>query len=247
MVSYAPEDKKQIMKVNVEGTTNVVNLCLDNHIKLLYVSSVAALGNNIKGNLITEKSQWIWDSGKSNYSISKYEAEREVWRGIAEGLKAVIINPSVVIGISNGRSESNKIFEMLEKGIVFSPTGSAGFVNVEDVIKIMVQLMSRPDVLGHSFILNESNISYKELFHKYSLLTDRPAPKYTVNKSLMEIAWRTVAFLKSFGIKRFGLTKEIALASVRTNSYSNQKIVKTLDYSFKSLDKSLEEIHSSFL
>ncbi len=245
MVSYASEDKKQLMKVNVEGTTNIVNLCLDKQVKLLYMSSVAALGNNVKGVPVNENNYWAWNKHKSTYSISKYEAEREVWRGIAEGLDAVIVNPSIVIGISQGRSESNKIFELLEKGLNFYPPGSAGFVNVEDVAKITTQLISRPEVFGSAFILNESNISYKELFLKYALLTGKPAPKHVANKGLMEIAWRMVAILRAFGIKRFGLTKEIAQASVKKNLYSNQKIVETLHYSFKSLDKSLEEIHSS--
>jgi nucleoside-diphosphate-sugar epimerase len=245
MVSYASEDKKQLMKVNVEGTTHIVNLCLEKQVKLVYVSSVAALGNNLKGKAITEKDYWEWDRHKSNYSISKYEAEREVWRGIAEGLQAVIVNPSVVIGVSHGRSESSKIFKLLEKGLNFYPSGSLGFVNVEDVVKIMIQLMAKPDAYGNAYLLNESNISYKELFLKYALLSGKPAPKYVANKSLMGIAWRLVAILKAFGIKRFELTKEIAQASVRKNSYSNKKIVETLSYSFKSLDQSLEEIHCS--
>lgn len=245
LVSYASEDKKQLMKVNVGGTTHIVNLCQDKQVKLVYVSSVAALGNNVKGKVITEDTKWEWSKHKSNYSISKYEAEREVWRGIAEGLQAVIVNPSVVIGVSHGRSESNKIFELLEKGLNFYPPGSTGFVNVEDVAKIMTHLMSRPDVFGNAFILNESNVSYKELFLKYASFTGKRARKHVANKGLMETAWRLAALLKAFGIKRIGLTKEIAKASIKKNSYSNQKITATLNYSFKPLDKSLEEIHSS--
>lgn len=245
LVSYLSEDKKKIMKVNVEGTIHIVNLCLDCKVKLIYVSSVAALGDNEKGRDINEKSYWVWNKHKSRYSISKYEAEREVWRGIAEGLSAIIVNPSVVIGVSNGKSESGRIFELLEKGLNFYPCGSAGFVNVNDVATIMVELMSRPDALGNAYILNERNISYKELFTRYSILTGNPPPKYRIDKSLMGFAWRIVSLFRAFGIKRFGLTKEVALASIKKNTYSNQKIIKTLNYSFKPLEKSLEEIHSS--
>jgi nucleoside-diphosphate-sugar epimerase len=245
LVSYRSEDKKRVMKVNVEGTTHIVNLCLDYKVKLAYVSSVAALGDNEKGKAINEKTYWMWDKHKSAYSISKYEAEREVWRGIAEGLSAVIVNPSVVIGVSNGKSESGKIFELLEKGLNFYPPGSAGFVNVKDVARIMIELMSRPDALGKAFILNERNISYKELFIKYSSLTGNPPPKYALNKGLMEVAWRLVSISRAIGIKRFGLTKEIAQASIKKSSYSSKKIIETLNYSFIPLEKSLEEIHSS--
>lgn len=245
LVSYAPEDKKQLFKTNVEGTTHIVNLCQDFHARLLYVSSVAALGNNEKDNIISEKTHWLWSKTRSSYSISKYEAEREVWRGIAEGLNAVIVNPSIVIGPSNGNSESGKIFNLLEKGLNFYPTGSAGFVDVQDVVEIMIMLMEKVSIKGESFILNATNISYRELFSKYSILLKKKPPKYKANQSRMLLAWRFVAIAKFFGIKRFGLTKEIALASVKKNAYSNQKIINALNYSFKPLEKSLEEIHFS--
>lgn len=245
LVSYAPEDKNKISKINIEGTTYIVNLCQDFQVRLLYVSSVAALGDNEKNKLITEKTHWVWNKSKSNYSISKYEAEREVWRGIAEGLDAVIVNPSIIIGPSNGKSESGRIFELLEKDLIIYPKGSAGFIDVEDVVNLMITLMERVDISGESFILNATNISYQELFAKYSKIIGKKAPKYKADKVLMGLAWRGVTILKLFGIRRFALTKEIALASLKKNIYSNQKIVDTLGYSFKTLDKSLEEIHSS--
>lgn len=245
LVSYDPADKKQLFKTNVEGTTHIVNLCQDYQVRLLYVSSVAALGDNERNKVITERTHWVWNKTKSRYSISKYEAEREVWRGIAEGLNAVIINPSIVIGPSKGESESGRIFELLEKGLNFYPTGSAGFIDVDDVVKIMITLMKKVDIIGESFILNAINISYRELFAEYSILIGKKPPKHSANQGLMELAWRFVAVFKLFGIKRFGLTKEIALASIKKNVYSNQRIVETLDYSFKALDKSLKEIHSA--
>ncbi len=244
LVSYDPEDKKQVFKTNVEGTTHIVNLCQDYQARLLYVSSVAALGNNEKNKVITEKTHWEWSKTKSSYSISKYEAEREVWRGIAEGLDAVIVNPSIVIGPSNEKSESGRIFNLLEKGLNFYPTGSAGFVDVQDVVEIIIALMEKVHITGESFILNATNISYQELFSKYSILLEKKPPKYSANQCRMQLAWRFTAIAKLFGINRFGLTKEIALASVKKNEYSNLKILDTLNYSFKPLEKSLEEIHS---
>jgi nucleoside-diphosphate-sugar epimerase len=245
LVSYDPKDKKQLFKTNVEGTTHIVNLCQDYQVRLIYVSSVAALGNNEKNKVITERTHWVWSKTKSSYSISKYEAEREVWRGIAEGLNAVIVNPSIVIGPSNGKSESGRIFKLLEKGLNFYPTGSAGFVDVEDVVKIMIALMEKVDITESSFILNATNVSYHELFSKYALISGKKPPKYRANQRLMGLAWRFVAICNLLGIKHFGLTKEIALASVKKNAYSNQKIIELLDYSFKPLEKSLEDIHSS--
>ena len=99
MVSFHEKDNRKMMEINVKGTANVVNAALHHKIeKLCYVSSIAALGRPDANELATEETPWK-DSDKSTaYSISKYKAELEVWRGIEEGLNAVIVNPSVILG-----------------------------------------------------------------------------------------------------------------------------------------------------
>lgn len=245
MVSYVSSDKKQLMRTNVEGTTHIVNLCYDHSCRLVYVSSVAALGDNERGKFISEKTPWTWSKEKSNYSISKYEAEREVWRGMSEGLDAVIVNPSVVIGASIEPSESGRIFELLDKDISFYPSGSTGFVDVEDVAKIMIELMGRPDISEENFIINNENLSYQELFSKYAQVSEKKAPVYLANKTVLGFVWYLSSFVKTLGLRKKGITKEVARASSRNAFYSNQKIVDRLQYSFKSLKTSLQEIHSS--
>ena len=80
-------------RINVKGTSNIINACLENNIKKLgFVSSVAAIGR--KGNgIYSESNNWVESGDNSYYAISKYKAENEVWRGIQEGLNAVITNP----------------------------------------------------------------------------------------------------------------------------------------------------------
>lgn len=244
-VSYVSSDKKQLMRVNIEGTTHIVNLCLANACRLVHVSSIAALGDDEKGKTITEKTPWVWNKEKSNYSISKYEAEREVWRGISEGLDAVIVNPSVVIGASLEQSESGKIFELLEKGLSFYPAGGTGFVDVEDVVTIMIKLMNDRNLSGEGFIINTENLSYQELFSRYAQVSQKKAPAHLANKTVLGIAWRLLYLTRLFGIKSIGITKEMAQASSKKSSYSNKKILDTLQYSFKPLQESFQEIHSS--
>lgn len=246
LVSYEAADKKQLMKVNAQGTAHIVNLCLLHQARLLYLSSVAALGNSEKGQAISEKTQWEWDKNKNNYSISKYEAEREVWRGMSEGLNAVILNPSIVIGPFKEYAESGKIFELLEKGFLFYPSGSTGFVDVDDLINIMKTLMNRTDISEERFIINAVNISYKKFFTKYAKITGKKAPKYLAGKNRLAIAWRFLKALKILGIKKSGITKEVAQASSKKSHYSNKKISTLLQYSFKPFNKSLTEIHASF-
>ena len=102
IVSFDPKDKDHLLKINIEGTANVVNACIDAGVKkLVHVSSVAALGRIRKGETVTEKMNWTEETSNSIYGKSKYLGELEVWRGIGEGLQAVIVNPTVIFGGDN--------------------------------------------------------------------------------------------------------------------------------------------------
>lgn len=240
MVSFDPADRKELMKVNVEGTTHIVNHCLKKKARLLYVSSVAALGDRKDGKYITEKSKWEWSPKQSAYSISKFEAEREVWRGMAEGLDGVIVNPTVVIGADD--TNAKQIFTLVENGLKYYPTGSTGFVDVEDLVSIMIQLMESPEISGTNFLINNVNLSYQELFKKYAIIVNKPAPSIPTNRYLLSVAWRTQLVLSRLGLSKAKLTKDIARTALKKNVYSNEKIIKTLDYVFKPLELSLKEI-----
>jgi len=241
MVSFDPADREKLMKVNVEGTTHIVNLCLDKKARLIYVSSVAALGDGKDSRFINEKSKWEWNPKQSAYSISKFEAEREVWRGIAEGLDAVIVNPTVVIGAEDNANAS-QLFSLIEKGLKYYPTGSTGFVDVEDLASIMIRLMNSPEIKETNFLINNVNLSYQELFTKYATIIKKNPPSIPTSRYLLAFAWRAQKLLSLLGLSKSKLTKDVARSSVKKNVYSNEKITKTLNYVFKPLDLSLEEI-----
>ena len=96
LVSFNPKDEDKLYQNNIIGTANVVNIALSKNIKkLCYVSSIAALGNGTEHNLIVnEETERNNEAIRSDYSISKFGAEMEVWRGFQEGLEVVI--PQVV-------------------------------------------------------------------------------------------------------------------------------------------------------
>ena len=99
LVSFNNHDRKKMMDANVRGTANIVNAALINNIeKLCFVSSIAAFGKHEDNLIIDEQTPRSPSQKRSVYSLSKYKAELEVWRGIAEGLEAVIVNPSVILG-----------------------------------------------------------------------------------------------------------------------------------------------------
>ena len=242
VVSFDPSDKKNLMTVNVEGTRNMVNAALRCNIKkFCHGSSIAALGRALEGEAINEDSPWTLSKNNSVYSISKHEAEMEVWRGIAEGLNATIVNPSLILGAGRWNTGSCELFNTIAKGFPFYTTGINGFVDVKDVVRAMMTLMEN-NRFGQRYCLNGALISYKELF---SLMADNfkvKAPHIKVGKALSEVAWRVFWIIGKLQGKKPLITKETARTSTRKYSYSSEKIIKELDFRFTPIEQSVKEI-----
>lgn len=246
VISYQKQDKELMNRVNIEGTQNIVNLCLEYKARLVHVSSIAALGTNKLDLPVSEKDKWEFDRKMSKYALSKYKSELEVWRGIVEGLDAIIVNPSLIMGKSAGKKGSGVLFDLVNKGLSIYTTGHIGIVDVEDVAKAMRILMERTDIHSERFILNSSNISNKKLLEKIATLLDKKTPSIKASPLLLEIGWR-LAQLKAFfnGISPT-LTKETAQAASSKLIYSNEKIVQAINLSFKPLDQTLKEIAQTY-
>ena len=240
-VSFNAKDKKQLFKVNIEGTANIVNLCLENNIRLLHVSSVAALGDAKKDQLITEKDFWEYQAHPQNYSVSKYEGEMEVWRGIAEGLDAIIVNPSLIIGKSVGYEGSGAIFKLVKEGLKFYTDGAIGIVDVEDVAKCMILLMAG-EYSEERYILNADNLLYKDFFAEIAKAFGVKTPEIEAKPWMLGMAWRAAKFASIFTGKAPELTKETARSSFAKSYYSNKKIKEALKFSFKPVNQTIVEV-----
>ncbi|MDP5168938.1 MAG: NAD-dependent epimerase/dehydratase family protein [Bacteroidia bacterium] len=178
MVSFWKKDADRIMKVNGEGTANVVEACKDAGIRLIHVSSIAALGSVPKGAFVTEDTEWLPGEKRSAYAKSKYLAEREVIRGIAEGLVAQLVNPSVIIGPTHNWQEgTGKMFSIVDKGLSFYNPGSNGFVGVEDVARAIILVLQHDELEnGAQFLLNAENLSFRELFTHIAISLGKKPP-----------------------------------------------------------------------
>lgn len=244
-VSMEPADHQKLQRINAEGTANIVNLCLEKKVdKLLHVSSVAALGKAKDNQLITEADHWVPDH-QYGYSISKYAGEMEVWRGVAEGLKAVIVNPSIIIGKNSGPDGSAQLFEVVRKGLTFYSSGSCGFVDVEDTAKIMIQLM-KSDIEAERFIISSENYTYRNLFTEIALSLGLKPPTRKARPWMLAIAWRLVSFISLLNGKRYGITKYTAYNALQRQDFSNEKVVKATGIKFKPVNQSIAEICSAF-
>ncbi len=244
IVSFDPKDKSQLLKINIEGTSNVVNLCLENDARLVHVSSVAALGIAGKGGLITEKDFWEYDAKANSYAISKYEGEMEVWRGIAEGLDAVIVNPSVIIGTRAGFKGSGAIFKLLKNGLSYYTKGATGIVDVEDVAKSMIALMNS-DISNERFTISGENYQYQQFFGEIAKGFSVKAPAKEAKPWMLGIAWRAAKFAALFTKKPAALTRDAARSSLNESLYSNEKIINTIGIKFKPLKQSIQEVCNS--
>ena len=241
MVSFDPKDKAKLLKINIEGTSNVVNLCQEFGIRLLHVSSVAALGNAKKGELITEKDFWEYDAKAHSYAISKYEAEMEVWRGIAEGLDAVIVNPSVIIGAAAGVKGSGAIFKLVKDGLSFYTKGATGLVDVEDVAASMIALMNSKESAAR-FTISAENYHYEHFFAEIARGLGVKAPAKEAKPWMLGIAWRAAKLASVFTGKAPALTSDAARSSLNESLYSNEKIKHTINITFKPMKQSISEI-----
>jgi nucleoside-diphosphate-sugar epimerase len=233
LVSFDAKDRDKIMRANVEGTTNVVNACLYKGVrKLVYVSSVAALGKALEGTVIDEKTEWEDSANNSAYALSKMLAEREVWRGFEEGLQVAIVNPTIVIAYAKNDpwQSSSSFFPMIKKGLKFYTNGVNGFVGADDVAKVLLLLMER-EINGERFILSAGNHSYREVFTWMANALGVAAPTIEVKPWMSGLAWRFFAFAKFFGIKPL-VTKETTRSALMNSNYDACKVQRVLDFQF---------------
>jgi nucleoside-diphosphate-sugar epimerase len=242
MISFKTADRKRMLKVNVEGTAILVNICLENKVrKLVHASSISAIGQSKMGGLINETDQWQFTKKESRYAISKYESELEVNRGVAEGLNAVIVNPSVIIGKNAGITGSGQLFETVKKGLKFYPSGGCGLVDVEDVVRTMIALMES-NISAERYILNSENFSYRDLFTSIAKAYGLTPPKFKLYSWMLKSGFLLSSMARAITGNDYGLTRELVNSASKTTKYSNQKISEALGISFKPIRQSITEI-----
>ena len=247
-ISFNPDDEDKLRKVNIEGTANIVNFCIDKKVKkLCHVSSIAALGDLVPNeakpinNTITEETEWNPEFSHSDYAISKYGAEMEVWRGFQEGLQVVIVNPGVILGPGFWNQGSGVIFSTVKKGFPFYTNGTSAYVSVIDVVTIMHQLL-HSDCSGERFILISENYTYKNILSAIAKNIGAKTPTIKAKPWLLNLAWRFDWFSsKVFRTKR-KLSKHSILSLQSTALFSNEKIKNQLDYSFRDINNYLNEL-----
>ena len=238
-ISFDPSRYETLRRVNIRGTANIVNLCINNKIKkLCHVSSVATLGYNIKE--IDENNYWDGNKHKSAYAISKYGAEMEVWRGVQEGVKSVIINPGVIIGPGFSKSAFGTIIKMVTNKKRFHTCGKTGYVDVRDIANIMIRLMNSK-IENERYILVNKNLSYKKVIDMVSSNLGMKNKSTFISKSKLKIALVFDLVSSKFFNKERKLSKALCKTLTRNFNYSSKKIKKDLNFEFTSILETFEK------
>jgi nucleoside-diphosphate-sugar epimerase len=247
MLAFGGNSFQKMLKINVEGTANVVNVALSLGVKkLLYVSSITALGKSKDNSPIDESGDWETAPMESQYGHTKYLGELEIWRGIAEGLDAVIINPSTILGAGRWADGSIQIFHQVARGVPFYPTGSNGFVDVRDVVRVAIMLMDSPATSGERYVINAVNRSFKELMTQIATELGQKPPAIPVTDF-----WKTI----SIGYDKVRslltgseavITREVLSISSHPYTYNDSKLRETLGFSYLPFEQTINETVAAY-
>jgi nucleoside-diphosphate-sugar epimerase len=232
IVSFHREDKRKMLEINALGTANIVNACLEYQVsRLCHVSSISALGDPRDGEPIDESRHWSKNTSPSPYSYSKFRGEMEVWRGINEGLQAVIVNPSIIIGPGMWYGSWEGIFKQVYRGLNYYPTGASGYIDVRDVVKIMISL-TESDISGERYILSAENLAHQEVLDYLAEAMKRPLPARPLTPLLKRIACHAERLRSLFTGRQPRITRQSMKSSTAVTSYSSDKIMQALSPAF---------------
>ena len=248
-ISFEPDKYRRLRIINIEGTANIVNLCISHKVKkLCYVSSIAAIGHNPKPEtLITENTAWNPEEDNSVYAITKYGAELEVWRGSQEGLDVVIVNPGIILGPGYWHGGgSGSLFKSIYKGRNYYTKGGSAYVDVYDVVDVMQRLMEST-IKNEGFIVISDNLLFKYFNFKVAKALGISTSAKQIKPWQLQIAWR-LDWLnhKLFG-KRRKLSKQLAKTINKVTNHDNSKVKDALGFNFSPVDDSIEKVSALFL
>ncbi|MGV3540234.1 MAG: NAD-dependent epimerase/dehydratase family protein [Rufibacter sp.] len=239
-VSYSPQDSDWLQQINAEGTANIVDACLENpEVRLCHVSSIAAINRAKNDTVINEDAKWDAGVERSTYAVSKFYAEMEVWRGISEGLKAVIVNPSIVLGPADWSRSSTQLFKYVADERPFYTQGFANFVDVRDVVEAIMQLM-QGGFWGERFILNGHQTSYLSFFQQVAQQFGKKVPNIKVPNWMAEIIWRVESVRGLLTRAKPLITKETARIAKQEHFYSNAKVKAATGMKFRPLEETVQ-------
>jgi dihydroflavonol-4-reductase len=247
IVTFDPRSFKKMISTAMEGTANLVNVALDNHVsKFVHISSIAAIGRRRKEERISEINIFSKSQYDTTYGLSKFLAEQEVWRGHAEGLNTTILNPSMILGAGRWQDSSLQIFRKVYEGMRYYPSGLTGWVDVRDVADAVLKSLTT-DFNGQRYIISAENHSYQSVFEKIANVLQVNPPASALKPRMSQIVWRLEALRSWILNKKPVITKETVESMSAHSEYSNKKSIEDLKLFYIPFEKTIEESCKVFL
>jgi len=242
IVTFWKKRREELFRVNVDGTANVVNACLESGIPwLIHTSSVAAIGRDAKKPAVSEDNEWTDGPNNSQYAISKHLAEMEVWRGREEGLKASMVNPGVILGEGDWTKGSCRLMKKIMDGMPYYTDAQNGYVDVLDVADGLLALYEK-QIDGERFILVGENLEAKTFISTGAEVFGNDAPTTKVSPWMLGIAWRLNSISSLFTKKEPLITKETANTGSHRYSYSTEKSKEILGIQYHTIRETFERL-----
>jgi dihydroflavonol-4-reductase len=241
-ISFQSKDKPKLENVNIQGTANVVDAAMQCGVKkVVYVSSVAALGRADLEGLISEETPWKNSPVNTHYAVTKQAGEREVWRGSEEGLEVLVVNPGLIIGYGDWTTGTGKIVKRIAEGQSFYTDGCNGWIDVRDAARAMIDL-DEAGIHGEKFILIGQNVDFKSAFADMANHLGSKAPTIKAGPMLMRLAVWSEKFVSLFSGNEPLVTPETIMTASLQSRYDNSKIKNRIGFQFTPFEDTLQEV-----
>lgn len=243
IVSISSKYLQNVYDVNVTGTANIVKMCLKYKVKrLIHISSVHAIPEKANRALISEASIFHSDNVVGLYAKTKAEATAIVLNSVNEGLDAIVIQPSGIIGpYDYGRGHTTQLIaDYLEGRLTASIKGGYDFVDVRDVADGVIASVEKGRS-GECYILSNKYITVEDLLNLLSEISGNRRIK-TILPLLFARITAPLSELYYKLLRQPPLYTRYSLYTLSSNShFSHEKACKELGYAPRDIKKTLQD------
>lgn len=245
-VTFSRSNASQLVRDNVTITAAIVEAMRRSQADLLiHTSSIAALDSNHK--VIDESCLISSLSGRSPYAISKFYSESEIEKGRINGLKAIIVEPSVILGSGSWNMKHiSGLFKMISRGMPLTFSGVTGYVDVVDVARAMVTLESEPNAIGQRYIISSDNLSYQQLFGSIARGLGRKRRSVKVSDRLLRSLSKITQKLERLALPT--VVDSTTLECLYSKQlYDGSKIERESSFRYSDIDNAIARIAGEFI
>lgn len=201
VADYWRAEQRRLYQVNVGGTQQMLRAARAAEVKrVVFTSSAAAVGLR-DDRPADENATFNLPPQAFPYGYSKYLAEEVVRDFVAEGLDAVIVNPTVIMGPGDLNMISGSFIKQIKRLGRWVPVTSGGIavVDVRDVARWHVEAAQK-GTTGERYILSAANYSYQAWYGMIADVVGVEAPTLTVPDFVAPLTARLIELARRLGL-----------------------------------------------